>query len=841
MFRVEVVRSPAGEASAVVALEVEALLARKEQLEQAILVSSVASRAILPQAERPLREVGQVLFSALLGTGDVAGCYQASAALAAERGEGLRVGPRIDNPALAGLPWEAMYDAGAGRYVCRQDQLVRHVPVAAAVPALTVQAPLRILSVVSSPRGLPALDVEKEQEQLTRALARPHAEGLIEIHWAAEATWAVLQDLLLSGQWHVVHFVGHRDFDISQDEGVLALTREDGRADLVGADRLVDLLHEARPMPRLVVLNSCSGAATGVNDLFASTAAGLVRGGVSAVAAMQYPISDMAAVAFARGFYTAIAHGRGVDDATSSGRVAILGTSARTLEWITPVMYLRGHENRLFTLQPPSPGEPVAEVKPAAQASAGGGTVLPGHARTGGWSWEGYAAELNIPQERIKVGQRLVAEIITVIRERGLPWQVVMNKGYVAIQRSGGYNVLVVDLWWNKVPRLAAKIPAEPATLNLASPFPHLPEVWVPAEREWGWTVAPGKPLPDVGVLIDLIQPFQPAQGPMTVPHRGRHITAGSRNQPSDMVLHPAAPPDEVLEAAIQRLEGTGTSWNVREAADGLRAMGYELRLAKTTVPGKRPENYLRIMDPAYTAHGVGYLTPTLFTFSRALDRERLASLPGATLTGDSVNFSHVQSAQHGLAAARLLKGGSQNQESLPSVSGHTAAVAAKQVPPGGIWDEDSFLNVARACRPEQEVTLMRELIAHVRARNGTLSWGKHATPGVSGRYSVGGTSTPVWIMRIMGDTHASSARFELTAKWIAPRLDASGQGFGRLEAAADVLRKIPNTAGRIDFEKAKEQEWRTDFKIAFNDIAEGEGHIQDVIEAVDAIVDPLP
>ena len=114
-----------------------------------------------------------MLFSALLGSGDVAGRYQASAALAAERGEGLRVVLRVDTPALAGLPWEAMYDTAAGGYVCRRDQLVRHIPVAAAVPPLTVQPPLRILGIVSSPRGLPALDVEKEQEQLTRALARP--------------------------------------------------------------------------------------------------------------------------------------------------------------------------------------------------------------------------------------------------------------------------------------------------------------------------------------------------------------------------------------------------------------------------------------------------------------------------------------------------------------------------------------------------------------------------------------------------------------------------------------------------------------------------------------------
>ena len=108
-------------------------------------------------------------------------------------------------------------------------------------------------------------------------------------------------------------------------------------------------------MPRLVVLNSCSGAAAGVSDLFSGTAAALVRGGVSAVAAMQYEISDPAAVAFARGFYAAIARGRGVDDAVSSGRVAILGLSDRTLEWVTPVLYLRGHDTRLFTL--PAPAE----------------------------------------------------------------------------------------------------------------------------------------------------------------------------------------------------------------------------------------------------------------------------------------------------------------------------------------------------------------------------------------------------------------------------------------------------------------------------------------------------
>ena len=207
----------------------------------------------------------------------------------------------------------------------------------------------------SGPGQLPALDVEKERDQLARALSWPASKGLAEVHWAPSATWADLQDLLLDREWHVLHFIGHGDFDPGRDEGVLALVHQDGRADLVAAHRLVDLLHQARPMPRLVVLNSCSGAATGVSDLFSGTAAALVRGGVSAVAAMQYEISDAAAVAFARGFYAAIVRGRGVDDAVSSGRVAILGLSDRTLEWVTPVLYLRGHDTRLFTF--PAPAE----------------------------------------------------------------------------------------------------------------------------------------------------------------------------------------------------------------------------------------------------------------------------------------------------------------------------------------------------------------------------------------------------------------------------------------------------------------------------------------------------
>jgi hypothetical protein len=364
VFRVEVVHSAAGEAVAEVRLDAAALLAARPRFQQTLMLSAGPRWRGLSREEQVVRGVGQELFAALLGAGGVAGRYQACSALADERGEDLRVVLRVDAPELAGLPWEAMYDDGAGGYVCRHHQLVRHVPVPAVPPPLGVQLPLRVLGVVSAPRGLETLDTGREREHLEQALTGLAGQRLAKVTWAP-ATWAGLHEALLSGPWHVLHFTGHGDFDPGRDEGVLALTGADGRADWVEASRFADLLRQARPMPRLVVLNSCSGAETGTGDLFSGTAAALARSGVAAVTAMQFAISDPAAVAFARGFYAALARGRGVDEAVSAGRIAILGTSGRTLEWITPVLYLRGSDTRLFTIQPaPHPATVLPAVTP---------------------------------------------------------------------------------------------------------------------------------------------------------------------------------------------------------------------------------------------------------------------------------------------------------------------------------------------------------------------------------------------------------------------------------------------------------------------------------------------
>ena len=348
-YQVEVLHSEGGgRPRERLVLDPVSILRHRTELENAVLASSVQSRRIVPAAEEPLRMVGQQLFEALF-TGHVYGAYRASLGAAQQQQKRLGVVLRIVEPELAALPWEALFDPETEEYLCRSEPLIRHVDAPYTAEPLEVRPPLRILGLVASPRGLPILDVAAERQRLEQALAKPRAAGLVELAWAPDVSWEGIHEQMLSDTWHILHFVGHGDYDVIRQEGVLALVGPDGGADLIEAGRLRDLLCEAEPTPRLVVLNSCSSGEAGVGDLFSGTAAALVQRGISAVAAMQFSITDGAAIRFARGFYTAIAHGRPVDEAVRSGRVGILG-SARTLEWITPVLYVKTDSAQLFRL-----------------------------------------------------------------------------------------------------------------------------------------------------------------------------------------------------------------------------------------------------------------------------------------------------------------------------------------------------------------------------------------------------------------------------------------------------------------------------------------------------------
>ena len=354
------VDSPAGTAAGTIRLDAAALLGRRREMAASVLASALTTRSGLSMLERPVREVGTALFEAVF-VERVYGRYTASVQEAGRRGKPLRVVLRLRAPELAGLPWEALYDTEAGEYLCQREPVVRYVETAHPDTPLTVDPPLRILGMVAAPRDLTRLDVAEEQRRLTDAITELAERGRVELVWVPAGNWAALQECLQDGPWHVLHFIGHGGTETDRG-GLLALEDETtGRSSLVSATRFARLLHACRPVPRLVVLNACQSGEAAADDLLSSTAAALVHSGISAAVAMQFAVTDPAALAFARGFYRAVAHGTPVDEAVRLGRIAIDGTSEHTLEWVTPVLYLRTNDTRLFSLST-NPNPPPESV-----------------------------------------------------------------------------------------------------------------------------------------------------------------------------------------------------------------------------------------------------------------------------------------------------------------------------------------------------------------------------------------------------------------------------------------------------------------------------------------------
>ncbi len=337
-------------------------------VELSLVRSAATNRRVPGKDEQPVQALGAELF-AFLFPGPVRDHLTAMRGQAARDDDAVQLRLRIRPPELAALPWELIYDAGRDDYLCLSTPLVRYLEVLEPVKPLTVTGAVRVLGMVARPGALSELDAEHEKRWLDEALAALSRSGQVELTWTKGQTWRDLQDGLDRVRPNVVHFIGHGGFDEEIGEGLLALAGEDGDVHRLAASDLGLLLGERRSL-RLVVLNSCEGARASGSDVFSSTAAVLTRRGIPAVVAMQYEISDQAATAFARALYGAIATGFGVDQAVTRARRDIKISRGASLEWATPVLYLRSPDPRLFDLTqpPPNPQIPVAAT-PAPQES----------------------------------------------------------------------------------------------------------------------------------------------------------------------------------------------------------------------------------------------------------------------------------------------------------------------------------------------------------------------------------------------------------------------------------------------------------------------------------------
>jgi CHASE2 domain-containing sensor protein len=193
------------------------------------------------------------------------------------------------------------------------------------------------------------LDGAAEKAGLTEALGGFEKEVELTV-LEGVVTLDRLSGALVDDRYHVLHFVGHGGF---RDERPFVVLNDASGAPAFVSHRELSSLLAGHPTLKLVVLNSCRGAMVSSSQPLVGMAAELVKQGLPAVVAMQYPIYDRQAVLFAREFYRCLFRGwaRGwIEVAISLARRRLEAEFPGDRVVATPVLYTRAPEGVLFDL-----------------------------------------------------------------------------------------------------------------------------------------------------------------------------------------------------------------------------------------------------------------------------------------------------------------------------------------------------------------------------------------------------------------------------------------------------------------------------------------------------------
>ncbi len=313
--------------------------------------------------------IGKALYSALFRD-KVQSLLDSSEGMIRETDRGLRIRLHIDLEGkglaeVASLPWEFLYREDSRRFLnlSQSTPIIRSLDVLQPPKPLPFDPPLRILVVISNPTGSAALDLDRERELIESSWGQ--MEG-VDVHFVERPTTSALLEKLAEEDFHVLHFMGHGDFNRETGRGVLLLEDDTGGVEQVDASTMEVLLRDESTL-RLVFLNACKTAMSAEGqslDPFAGVATSLIMAGIPAVVAMQFPISDTAAIKFAGTFYRRIMQGYPVDAAMAEARKAIRVAEPQSMEWATPVLFMRSRDGVLFDTAQPSDSVAI-EVEPA--------------------------------------------------------------------------------------------------------------------------------------------------------------------------------------------------------------------------------------------------------------------------------------------------------------------------------------------------------------------------------------------------------------------------------------------------------------------------------------------
>jgi hypothetical protein len=191
-----------------------------------------------------------------------------------------------------------------------------------------------------------SLNLEEERSLVEMSIG---GSKRIKVLYVERAT----KENLLGGldQVHLFHFAGHGEFIENPTPGLSlgkgALILDDGSGNSIRLDASQLAIRLINSGVRIAVLGACLTAKRDEINMWSSTAANLINGGIGAVVAMQFLIKDKSAIAFSKAFYEAIALGFPVDKAVTKGRLAIF-EQGDIMGFGTPILYMGSGDGILF-------------------------------------------------------------------------------------------------------------------------------------------------------------------------------------------------------------------------------------------------------------------------------------------------------------------------------------------------------------------------------------------------------------------------------------------------------------------------------------------------------------
>jgi hypothetical protein len=328
-------------------------------------------------------------------------------------------------PWIAEKPWEFAYDHGRQSFLATEEiHFVRNVLTNVPADQITRgSGPLRILLVSAQPVGFSLLSIEQEVAVIQRGFEPLVEAGLVQIDTIARATPSMIHGHLSTGNYQVVHFIGHGIYDEDSGEGRLIFVNESGGEYALG-ERSVREIFRGRGLS-LVFLNSCESGRGGRADFNKGVAQSLVAHGLPALVANQYSVLDSSATSFAQHFYWSLAQGMSLGQSAREARIAVnYLLHGEPIDWAVPVLYAR--DANMTLCEPPK--VPMRSPTTGVRASARRST-LSHVSRIGVWDMDNVFPRLDKTIETMNAAQNIFGfELVDLSVPLGV-WDLDSEKG----------------------------------------------------------------------------------------------------------------------------------------------------------------------------------------------------------------------------------------------------------------------------------------------------------------------------------------------------------------------------------------------------------------------------